>query len=361
MAIIERLRPVLAQGRQRYYTWRLARMHRQTIAEQPPGPNPGLDAATQKEALAFLTSLVRGYRDLRWHEMLVRATGRVSPYYLPDDILYALVLPHLNPPGRTAILADKNHFDRIEGWPPLPVTIGRLMNGRLLDPHYRPATAADLVRQLTSTTELIIKPTRVSGSSKDVAFFEAAKLADMLPGRTDAIIQLPVAQHRDLAVLNAGSVNTLRITTYRKLTGEVLHLGSFLRVGRAQRRVNAGGIFCGVDIDRGALRADAYKNDPLTRLEAHPDNGLLFAARKIPGFAAACDAMVAAHAQTPWIDLASWDVAIDTAGRPVTIEVNVGTSARIQQIACGPIFEPVADDLRARIGNRRYSRVLGFL
>lgn len=354
------MRPVLARGRQRYYTWRHAQIHRQSVAQLPPRPGPGLDEATRKEALAFLGSLVRGYRDLRWSEWYSRATGRPSAFYLPDDIFYALVMPVMNPRDRTAILSDKNHFDLIEGWPPLPVTVGRLMHGRLLDPHYRPATAAELVRQLTPGTQLVVKPSRVSGSGKGVVFTEASALADALAGRTDAIIQLPVAQHRDLAVLNATSLNTMRIGTYRKLSGEVVHLGSLLRMGRTGRRIDAGGVYCGIDAERGVLLADANNKDLQQTFQAHPDNGLLFAGRKIPGFAAARDAMIAAHAQMPWIDYASWDVAIDTAGQPVTIEVNVGTSM-ILQIACGPIFERVADDLRARIGKRRYSRLAGFL
>lgn len=364
MGFIERLRPVLARGKRRYYTWRLASMHRQGIAQMPPHPGPGLDDATRQQALAFLGSLVHGYRDLRWHEHYARATGRPSAFYLPDDIFFALAMPALNPKDRTAILSDKNHFDRLEGWPPLPTTVGRLMNGRLLDPHYRPATAAELVRQLPPASMLVVKPSRVTGSGKSVKFTEASMLADALVGRTDAIIQLPIEQHRDLAVLNTSSLNTLRINTYRKLTGEVVHLGSFLRMGRPGSRVDntgAGGVVCGIDEERGVLLADGYNKGAAKTFQAHPDNGLLFAGRKIPAFTAARDQFIAAHVQLPWIDIASWDVSIDTAGRPVTIEVNVGTTISIPQYACGPIFEQVADDLRARIGKRRYSRIAGFL
>ena len=348
----------------RYYTWRLSDMHRRDVAALPPHPGPGLDESTRQQALAFVGSLVRGYRDLRWHEAYSRPTGRPSPYYMPADIFYALVMPALNPKDRTAILSDKNHFDLLEGWPPLPPTVGRLMNGRLLDPHFRPATASELVRQLPPDAQLVVKPSRVTGSGKAVVFVEAASLAKALDGRSDAIVQLPVTQHRDLAVLNTTSLNTMRITTYRKLDGEVVHLGTFLRMGRAGSRVDntgAGGLYCGVDSERGVLNADGYNKDGSKVYQAHPDNGLLFADRKVPAFAAARDAYVAAHRRLPWLDLASWDVSIDTTGQPVTIEINVGTTISVPQIACGPIFAPVADDLRQRIGSRRYSRIAGFL
>lgn len=348
----------------RYYTWRLADMHRRGVAELPTYTGPGLDETTRREALSFLASLVRGYSDLRWHEACTRATGRASPHYLPADIFYALAMPALNPRDRTAILSDKNHFDRMEGWPALPPTVGRLMNGRLMDAHFRPATTAELVRQLPADAQLVVKPSRVTGSGKSVVFVEASALASALDGRSDAIIQLPVAQHRDLAVLNGSSLNTLRVTTYRKLDGEVVHLGTFLRMGRTGSRVDntgAGGLYVGVDSERAVLHADGYNKDASKVYQAHPDSGLLFADRKVPGFAAIREAYIAAHRQTPWIDLASWDVAIDTTGKPVTIEVNVGTTLSVPQFACGPIFAPVIDDLRARIGSRRYSRLLGFL
>jgi hypothetical protein len=335
-------------------------MHRRAVAALPPTPGPGLDEATRQEALAFVGSLVRGYRDLRWHEAYMRCTGRQSPFYLPDDIFYALAMPALNPKDRTAILSDKNHFDLLEGWPPLPPTVGRLVNGRLLDPHFRPATASEL----PPGAQLVVKPSRVTGSGKAVVFVEPAGLAKALDGRSDAIVQLPVTQHRDLAVLNSASLNTMRITTYRKLDGEVVHLGTFLRMGRTGSRIDntgAGGLYCGVDSERGVLGADGYNKDGSKVYQAHPDNGLLFADRKVPAFAAAREAYVAAHRRLPWIDLASWDVAIDTAGQPVTIEVNVGTTVSVPQIACGAIFAPVADDLRQRIGTRRYSRIAGFL
>ncbi len=306
---------------------------------------------------------MQGYRDLRWHEAWARVNGRRSAHYMPEDIFYALALPALNPRDRTAILSDKNHFDLMDGWPPLPPTVGRLIDGRLLDPHFAPATAAELVRQLPPGSQVVVKPSRVAGAGRAIEFVEVSGLAGALDGRTDAIIQLPVQQHRDIAVLNTTSLNTLRITTYRKLTGEVLHLGAFLRTGRNGSRIDttaAGGLHVGIDAERGVLAADAYNGDGSKVYQAHPDNGLLFAGRKVPGFAAARDACVAAHRHLPWLDLASWDVAIDTAGNSLMIDVDAAATIGVAQLSLGPLFAPVMDDLRQRIGRRRYSRLAGF-
>jgi hypothetical protein len=172
-----------------------------------------------------------------------------------------------------------------------------------------------------------------------------------------------VQQHRDIAVLNTTSLNTMRITTYRKLDGEILQLGAYLRMGRNGSRVDttdAGGLHVGIDSERSVLAADACNKDGSKVYQAHPDNGLLFAGRKVPGFAAARDACLAAHRHLPWLDLASWDVAIDTAGHPVMIKVDAATSIGVAQISLGPLFSPVVDDLRQRIGRHRYSRLAGF-
>jgi len=344
----------------RYETWRLADTHRRAVAALPPHPGPALDEATRRQALEFVGSLVRGYRDLRWHEAYAR-TGRPSPFYLPDDIYFALVLPALNPADRTAILADRNHLDRIEGFPPLPATVGRLLKGRLLDAHFRPATTTELTRQLPRDARLVVKPSRGSGA---LVLVEVSALAGALDGRTDAIIQLPVTQHRDLTVLNVSTLNTLRVITWRRLDGEVLHLGTCLRIGRGGPRIDAAGtghVYCGIDSERGLLLADGCSNDGTRVYQAHPDSGLLFAERKVPGATAARDAYVAAHRQLPWIDLAAWDIAIDTTGHSVTLDLDFAPAIGVPQLALGPIFAPVADDLRQRIGVRRHSRLLGFV
>lgn len=362
--IVKTLRPAVARLTRRYYTFRLAQISRRQLAALPPHAGASLDEATRAEALAFLGGLVQGYRDLRWHAHYARANGRPSAVYMPEDIFYALAMPALNPKDRTAILSDKNHFDLIEGWPSLPPTVGRLMNGRLLDPQFGPATAAELVRRLPPGAQVVVKPSRVTGSGKSIAFVAAPDLAGALVGRTDAVIQLPVQQHGDIAAINGTSLNTLRVNTYRRRDGEIVHLGTFLRMGRQGSRVDntgAGGLYCGVDAERGVLHADGYNKDGSRVYQAHPDSGLPFAGRSVPGFAAARDAYLEAHRRLPWIDLASWDVAIDAAGRPVTIEVNVGTTISVPQISLGPIFAPVMDDLRQRIGRRRYSRLAGFL
>jgi hypothetical protein len=361
--IVGNLGPLLMRAGRRYETWRLARIARRQVASLPPLAGAGLDEATRAEALSFLTSLVQGYGDLRWHQAYARANGRPAANYVPEDIFQALVLPVLNPQKRAAILADKNHLNLLEGLPPLPSTVGRLVNGRLLDARYLPATVAELIRQLPPGSHLVVKPSRPSVTGGGIGVVEVSGLANALDGLADAIIQLPVQQHRDIAVLNTTSVNTMLITTWRRLDGALMHLGAFLRMGRNGSRsdnTEAGGLFCAIDGDRGVLAADAYARHGARVYQAHPDNGLLFAGRKVPGFAAARDACLAAHRHLPWIDLASWDVALDTAGHPVVVDVCVKPDAGPAQIALGPIFAPVLDDLRSRVGRRRYSRLAGF-
>ncbi len=360
LGIIEKLRPAVARAKRRYEIWRLAGLHRYRLSRLPGGAK--LDETTRREALVFVDSLVGGYRDLGWHEFYASSNGRASPYYLPSDIFYALVLPVMNPASRVTILQDKNHFDLISAWPPLPTTVGRLMDGRLLDRHFAPTTLAEIVRQAPVDALLVVKPSRITGSGKGLALVTPKALGAELEVRTDAIIQMPIVQHPDLAALNPSSVNTIRFISYRTLAGDILPLAAMLRIGRAGQAVDntgAGGLFCGI-ADDGTLQPVGY-DIKHRRYQAHPDSGIRLAGHRIPGFAAVRAALLEAHRRTPWIDFGTWDAAIDTSGQPVMVEVNVGTTIRGPQVAHGPIFEPVLDDIRRRIGKRRYSRLAGFL
>ena len=351
-----------AIARRRYLVWRAAGIHRQRVAAIALPKGPGLDEATRAAALDFIGGLVPGYRDLRWHELYSRTTGQPSPFYLPEDIFHALVLPAMNPPDRVQILRDKNQFDLVAGWPALPQTLGRVMNGQLLDAGYARTSAEEIQDRARRLATVVVKPTRATGSGKNVHFVPPELLPKALSGLNDAIVQAPVRQHADLARLNPSSVNTLRATTYRRLDGEIVFLSSAVRIGRAASRVDnsyAGGLICGVDAS-GALAPVAYEN-VTRRHERHPDSGLVFSGLRFPALAAAREALLDAHARTPWIDFATWDLSIDETGQPILIEVNVGTTLSGPQTTSGPVFGQVADDMRERIGTRRRSALLGFI
>ncbi len=326
----------------------------------PDGPD--LTPEMRAEALRFLGGMVAGYTDLTAHIAFFRANGIASPYYMPEDIFYALIMPVLNTPDRAAILRDKQNYDLLPGWPRRPVTLGRIMNGRLLDPTFRPTTPQEVSTAAQGLDEVVIKPSRDSSGGKMVRFCDVASLSSLISDLKDAVVQRPIVQHRDLRALNPGSVNTVRAITYRRLDGQLVWISATLRMGRGSMRVDnhvAGGIACAV-ADDGRL-ADVGFDKKFRRYDGHPDTMVAFAGRVLPGFDQLREAALAAHERTPWIDFASWDIAIEEDGKPTIVEVNVGTSLGLPQLVNGPILAPVLDDMKRRIGHRRYLPILGFL
>jgi hypothetical protein len=357
------LRDTVNFARRRLRTWHLASLHRRKTRRMPMVNGGGLDAATRAAALGFLGRLVTGYRDLTTHEALARANGIASPFYMPEDIFYALVLPALNVHDRAGIIRDKHNYDLLPGWPRRPTTLGRLMNGRLLDASFRPTTLRDIATVAAGLDEIVVKPSRDSSGGKNVRFCHPGDLASAIAGYSrDAVIQRCIAQHPALLELNPRSVNTVRAITYRRLTGEVIWISATLRIGQGSMRVDnqvAGGIAVAVR-DDGTLAATAY-DKKFRGYDMHPDTGVRFAGRPVPGFARVRAAALDAHEHTPWLDFASWDITVEGDGEPTMIEVNAGTSLNLPQLANGAILEPVADDMVRRIGRWRHVPLLGFV
>ncbi len=337
-------------------------LHRRKIGALPLPDRPGLDPATRAAALEFVGRFVTGYRDLRWHEFYTRVGERPSAHYIPEDIFYALVLPALNGSGGAHILRDKNHFDLLPGWPGRPTTIGRLMNGRLLGTDFSPVALGDIEALARGHDEIAVKPSRQSGSGKNIQFCPPGDLARALVGRRDAVIQLAIAQHPALAALHPASTNSVRAVTYRKLDGELVFVSGTLRIGRNLMRIDnrvAGGVACAIR-DDGRLDRFAY-DAACARYEKHPDTGIVFDGYPMPEFDALRAAVLTAHDHAPWLDMASWDVTVDSNSQVTIIEVNVGTTMSLPQTVNGPVFAPVADDMMQRIGSHRYSALMGFL
>lgn len=353
---------IFAATRERYRIRLRALDHRKRIARQAERERVELPAAIRSESLAFVDSLVKGHRDLRWHEVYAAANGKLSPYYLPGDIFHALLLPVLNREHYAQIFADKNQFDLVGGWPSQPETHGRLIRGRLLDRDFQATTIQAIQQGAAHLDTLIVKPSRVTGAGKRVERVPVSQLAGSLVGRLDAIIQAPVRQHDALAAVNASSVNTIRATTYRKRDGEILLVGAAFRCGRAGSVIDnqyGGGLVVGIDA-QGRLEKHGLDRH-FQKYPRHPDSGFAFEGHPIPAFDSIQNELHAAHARTPWLDLAAWDTTIDQEGSVRLIEINRGTSLNVLQLPGGPVFEHLADDIRQRIGHRRYSSPLGFI
>jgi hypothetical protein len=239
----------------------------------------------------------------------------------------------------------------------VPEVVARIVRGRLVGADYRTVTMNEAVACAShgDPSEVVLKPALGGMCGEDVRFLQPEELPRALePLRKhrkvtdDWLVQRVVRQCDELASFNPDSVNTLRIMTYRTLGGDVMHLSSVLRMGRAGSRLDntrQGGVTCGV-VD-GVLRPMGHLKGETC--EAHPDSGVRFAGFRVPSWREAVDACIAGHDAIPAMDLISWDIAIDRDHRPTLIEFNIYQQGiQMHQMENGPLPPEVVAEWAAR-------------
>lgn len=300
------------------------------------------------DALTYLRRYSLSPASVLWHRAFHAATGAHDRRYVSEPLFYSRIEPRLSQRTRISKYFDKNFYGRL-GITSEPAVVARVVAGRL--------TAADLssidVKQLqviiAAHHELVVKPALDSGGGNCVHFVKRDKLVPFLAqlkrqGIYDLVVQQPIEQCAELALLNPDSVNTLRILTMR-LGKRIINLSSVLRIGRAGSRVDnlaAGGLSVGVT-ERGTLKAHAYDRH-FVCYERHPNSGAVFSNYPIPAFRESIDLCAEKHAVIPDVDLISWDVAVTSENAPIVVELNMNLQAiGLHQLSNGPLFGDFTD------------------
>jgi hypothetical protein len=155
------------------------------------------------------------------------------------------------------------------------------------------------------------------------------------------VIQPVIRNHAEIDRLNAGTLCTMRIMTYRNLGAAPALIRASFKIGRAGAEVDnfhAGGIACAVNPDDGALGI-GYASHPRESVHTHhPDTGAPIAGTRLPRFRDAIDLALNAHQQldVPWS--VGWDVAITPEG-PVLLEGNPMWAGDLGQAPQGEPFD----------------------
>ena len=139
------------------------------------------------------------------------------------------------------------------------------------------------------------------------------------------IFQEALQQHESVNEIYPNSINTVRIETYLKPSGNVEILGGYMRFGSGKSyvdNVSSGGFFVPWDIKTGKLREHGYTaliygSDFITH---HPTTGLRISNYKIPFFFEAVNLCKEFAKHIP-NRIIGWDVAITPSG-PLIIEGN---------------------------------------
>ncbi len=153
---------------------------------------------------------------------------------------------------------------------------------------------------------------------------KARELAELLAGK-EYLFQEYVRQHPDLAKINPGSLNTLRLLTVRDAEGASHVAGGFFRVGRGASIVDSaggGGLANYLDLQSGKLDELSHLKYDFggASMSSHPDTGAVFGDITLPFYSEAVALVHRAAAALP-NSVVGWDVAITPEG-PILIEGN---------------------------------------
>ena len=258
--------------------------------------------------------------------------------YLPETVFYYRLLSKLN--HDILLLDDKLVCKRILGAAGVPQA-RLLLSGegeRCYDSIGVPialTSAGSLDHLLKEGQRVVMKPARYSSGGDGVMVLtygdgtfrsrggQAISLSAYGATWGTWLMEEFVRQHEDLAVLNASSLNTLRvITTWRPQPGAQVHY-CILKLGAnagLTDNAHGGGLYVGVDMDTGELADTAY-DESFAGHAFHPWSGVVFEGYRIGMITEVVVLAKRCAALFPQTVLVGWDIAISEDG-PLVIEGN---------------------------------------
>lgn len=170
----------------------------------------------------------------------------------------------------------------------------------------------------------------------------------------DLIFQEVIKQHAFMSSLNPDSVNTLRLLTLN-INGRCTLLSSFLRMGSVGSFVDnlctGGGVLVGVD-QEGQLNEWGIKKDFSKVTQS--SSGIILKGLLVPGYEMIKEKVLHFHSTIPYANLIGWDIAIDQAGEPIIIEINLDRAEiEAHQIFNGPVFGDRFKEVREYIDRKK--------
>ena len=214
-----------------------------------------------------------------------------------------------------AAWSDKAYTDWVVREVKTVRSVVRCVNGRLLNEAFEliDRKAASVI--MNSYEALVLKPTMFTDTGKNVVLAHAPFDIDKIIARYGRffVVQIPLKQHPDMALLNESSVNTIRIDTIL-LDGEAHAIPAFVKAGQPGDFTDNGGgenrIFIGVE--NGRYTDFAFDHD-CNKFFAIP-SGYAFGGQEVPYVKEICRAAERAHTHIAHFGLAFWDMAVDENG-----------------------------------------------
>ncbi len=261
---------------------------------------------------------------LDWHRFYYGTTGIKDVRYIPEPVFQIDVKPYFNNRGAGLIWGDKSYTDLFVRGVPVVRSVVRNVSGHFLDEKFQLISFEQAAAAADRYDRLVVKPTLHTDTGKGVKLLEAPydlKAID-LEYKKNYVLQIPLVQHEEMALLNASSINTIRINSV--LLDDKAHvMSAFVKVGQAGEFADNAGhdrYFIGITAE-GRFCDYAIDHD-LRKYQEIP-SGFRFAGKEVPSFRKACRTAEKAHECLPHFGFVFWDVAIDQEGEPVIVEANL--------------------------------------
>lgn len=298
-----------------------------------------LSDAQEKEIKSYWKE-ISGYEiETKWHRLYQSYMGVYEKKYFPE-ILYTTQLERkLNPPKYYGVLSDKGFMKTIfsGGGYRLPKTFVYNCDGVLTDDEQNVISYREAVAMLHNAGKIIAKPTIDTSSGDGVRLLDLQEGIDSVTGedtatiltglRRNYVIQECVKQHKSLADIYAGSLNTFRVITY--ICENKVYLAPVsMRIGSGGAyvdNIHAGGLCIGVQ-ENCSLRKFAF-TEMGNKFETHPDSHVSFEDYSIPLLSKIKEIAKRLHGSIPQLKMISWDWSLDSDGIPILIEINISGQA----------------------------------
>ena len=287
--------------------------------------------------------------NLLFHAFYTEKTNKFEASYIPDDLWFTDIDRHFNNRQKAKVIDHKSYYERIFAGKNVkhPETILHRINGFWYNSKMEMLSEDEAEKLVKFEQALFIKVSQGSCGGRGVKFVSQTNGKDIVEdfkkfirNKKDVVVQRVIKQHPELSRVGESSLNTLRILSLLN-EKEVKIYSSILRMGIGNSKVDnasSGGIICGIEED-GRLKDPAYTMYG-EKFNCHPTTNVKFSDVVIPSFDKALNLVKDLHPMIPDFRLVSWDIAINSSGEPILLEVNLCMGGLdFHQLTNGPVFK----------------------
>lgn len=258
-----------------------------------------------------------------WLYVYAKHRGAFVEGWIPDNFFSRVVVPNVN--GALRFVPRFKSFTAAVFDTDLIPDVGYVIDGRSYGPGFVPLAKAAVRDVLFAHGDEVIVKRDDSQGGRDVFFVQADgfDLDALLREAPNAVIQRRIDHHPLFTDLAASEGSTLRLTTVRVPSGSFDVRVAVMRFGSEGGRIigSVGGYFAVAEATSGRF-TEGYRTSDWRLIDRLPGSSRALGSGPIPGYAEACAACLALHAQVPHFGVIAWDVMIDAEERPWVIEWN---------------------------------------